>query len=182
MFRSVHLPVCLLFAALSAFAQRSIPVENEFVRVVSVVDPHVTRPGALHVHEQNRVMIYLDAADINIRHEDGKGEPLKDEDQHWKAGDVAWSPASGRHTSEHVSEKASRIVEIELRKPGAGGQAASSTGAIIDNSQVRVYKSAIAPPVGSNYVAVNISTAETVWNRMPSGSGPVVITLLKQPR
>lgn len=177
MFSSGRLPVCLLLAGLSALAQRSIPVENEFVRVVSVVDQHVTKPGAMHVHEQNRVMLYLDDADINIRHEDGKGA-----DQNWKAGDVAWSPASGRHTSEHVSEKATRIVEIELLKPGNGGGSGPAKGAIIDNSQVRVYKSAIAPPVGSNYVAVNISTAETVWNRMPSGSGPVVITLLKQPR
>ncbi len=174
MFRSGRLLVCLILTGLSAFAQRSIPVDNEFVRVVSVVDPHVTKPGTMHVHEQNRVMLYLDAADINIRHEDGKGE-----DQHWRAGDIGWSPASGRHTSEHVSAAATRIVEIELRKPGTGAAGGSSKGTIIDNSQVRVYKSATAPPADSNYVAVNMSTAETLWNRMPSGGGPVVITLLK---
>lgn len=169
---------CLLLATVSLPAQRTIPVQNEFVRVVSVVDPHVAKPGNMHVHEQNRVMIYLDAGDINIRYEDGKAE-----DQHWKAGDVGWSPASGRHTSQHVSEKPTRIVEIELQKPGtATGAAKSSTvkgAALLDNAQVRVYRSKVAPPAGSNYVAVNMDTAETVWNRLPSGVGPFVITLLK---
>ena len=180
---------CLFFVTLSLLAQRSIPVENEFVRVVSVIDQHVAKPGAMHVHEQNRVMIYLDAGNINIRHEDGKAE-----DQHWKAGDVGWSPASGRHTSQHVSEKPTRIVELELRKPAeasgastakaasastANAASAPKDGVILDNLQVRVYRAQAPPPAGSNYVAVNMETAETVWNRMPAGAGPVVITLLK---
>ncbi len=171
-----RLLLTLPLLALSAFAQRSIPIENEFVRVLIVVDPPVTKPGAMHVHDQNRVMIYLDAADINIRHENGQG----DEDQHWKPGDIAWSPATGRHTSEHVSAKPARIVEIELRKPGSGSTPkAPATGVLLDKPQVLVYRATTPPPPGNNYIAVNMQTAETVWNGTPSGKGPFVITLLK---
>ena len=38
-------------------------------------------------------MIYLDSGNIQIRYADGKVD-----NQHWKAGDVAWSPANGMHT------------------------------------------------------------------------------------
>jgi hypothetical protein len=162
------------------FAQRAIPVENEFVRVVSVVDQHAAKPGAVHEHKDNRVMIYLDPADINIRYTDPKAGGHKDEDQRWKAGDVAWSPSGGLHTSQHVSEKPSRIVEIELRKPAPAKAAAQPPSGtfILDNPQVRVYR-ASTPPPGGNYVAVNMSTAAVTWNSLPSGPGPFVITLLK---
>lgn len=161
------------------FAQRTVPVENELVRVVSVVDRQVAKPGAMHEHVQNRVMIYLDPGEIQIRF----AEPTaarKDEDQHWKAGDVAWSPAGGLHTSQHVSADATRIVEIELKKPGGGRALGAGPKEVpIDNGQVRVYRSSVRPGDGANFVAVNVETAEVVWNGMPAGNGPFVITLLK---
>jgi hypothetical protein len=63
------------------------------------------------VHEFNRVMIYLDAGDLDVNYEDGRVDH-----QHRKVNDVAWSPAGGRHISENVVAKDLRIVEVELKK------------------------------------------------------------------
>jgi hypothetical protein len=160
------LPIAFLIAQ-----NRNVPVENEFVRVLSVVDRPVVKPGALHEHKQNRVMIYLDSGDIQIRYADGKVD-----DQHWKAGDVAWSPASGMHTSQNVSSSPVRIVEIELKSEGGGKGSAGK--ALIDNPQVRVYKTS-KPVTATNYVAVDVKTATVLWNKLPEGPGPFVITELK---
>lgn len=174
-FSLLFLAVSLLCPSL--WGQRTVPIENEFVRVVSVVDQHAAKPGTVHEHQENRVMIYLDAGDINIRYSD---PGRKNEDQRWKAGDIGWSPAGGLHTSQHVSEAPTRIVEIELRKPGSGGSIAGVPAAFaIDNPQVRVYRTATVPPAGWNYIAVDPRTAEVLWNRLPAGTGPFVITLLK---
>jgi len=168
----------LVVIAWVSFAQRNVPVENEFVRVISVNDQHVDKPGALHEHQQNRVMIYLDPGDINIRYAN-PGTDHRNEDQHWKAGDVAWSPAGGQHTSQHVSAASTRIVEIELRKPTGKGAGTPVQDVVLDNAQVRVYRSSSAPPADLDYVAVNPRTAETTWKRLPAGAGPFVITVLK---
>jgi hypothetical protein len=149
------------------------PIENEFVRVVLANDQPAEKPGALHEHKQNRVMIYLDPGDMRIRYADGRVD-----NQHWKAGDVAWSPANGMHTSQNVSSKPLRIVEIELRNPGHPGPP-SGKPALIDNAQVRVYRSSAAPPAGTNFVAVNDKTAAVAWNKLPGGPGPFVIAELK---
>ena len=163
----------LLFVALAA-GQRGAPIENEFVRVVTANDqPH--KAGAPHRHEQNRVMIYLDSGDIDLKYADGKVEH-----QHWKPGDVAWSPAGGIHTSENVSDRPIRIVEIELRRQGDSGAAAEPpdrTRAVIDNAQVRVYKGS-TPPAKNHYVAVNTSSGAVEWDHVPQGS-PIVITEIK---
>lgn len=162
--------------ALAAFAiaQSGPPIENEFVRVVMATDqPH--KASAPHQHKQNRVMIYLDSGDIDLKYTSGKVEH-----QHWKPGDVAWSPAGGIHTSENVSERPIRIVEIELRRQGdsgASGQPPDRTHAVIDNGQVRVYKGS-NPPEKDHYVAVNTSTGAVAWDRVPEG-GPIVITQIK---
>jgi hypothetical protein len=171
----------LLAIALPLFAQRSVPVDNEFVRVLSVVDQPASRPGAVHEHKENRVMIYLDPADILLRYT--QPSEHKDEDQHWKAGDVAWSPLGGLHTSQHTNKVPARIIEIELKRPASAGAAAKQSSAaakdvILDKPQVLVYRSTTAPAQG-NYVAVDMKTAETAWNHAPSGTGPFVITLLK---
>jgi uncharacterized RmlC-like cupin family protein len=164
----------LLFIPLTFLMAQTRPplIENEYVRVVQATDEPAAKPGALHEHKQNRVMIYLDPGDIQIRHADGKVE-----NQHWKAGDVAWSPAGGMHTSQNVSTSTIRIVEIEVRS--AGQKMDSQTGsALIDNPQVRVYKSSKAP-TGKHFVAVDMKTASTAWDKIPEGSGPFVITELK---
>src|SRR5258708_13419165 len=83
--------VFLCCAFLSAADDR-VKIDNDVVRILKVVDtPH--QKSALHRHEYNRVMVYLDAGDMQIINEDGHKE-----NQHWKAGQVAWSQACGRHT------------------------------------------------------------------------------------
>jgi uncharacterized RmlC-like cupin family protein len=153
----------------------NVPIENEYVRVVLATDQPAAKPGALHEHKQNRVMIYLDAGDIQIKYAVGKVD-----NQHWKRGDVVWSLASGMHTSQNVSSSPVRIVEIEVRSAGGGNGAASVSGIhpIIDNPQVLVYRSS-KPPAGKHYVAVDVRTGSALWDKMPDGAGPFVITELK---
>lgn len=147
------------------------PIENEFVRVVMATDQPATKPGPLHEHKQNRVMIYLDSGDIQIKHADGRIE-----NQHWKAGDIAWSPASGMHTSQNVSSKPVRIVEIELRNTG-GGAAKAVPSAILDNAQTLVYRA--EKPRGRNFVAVSEKAAAVAWNKLPDGPGPYIFVEVK---
>jgi oxalate decarboxylase/phosphoglucose isomerase-like protein (cupin superfamily) len=95
---------------LGCLANEPTKIDNDSVRVVHAVDqPH--RPGALHKHDVNRVMIYLNDGDQVLRYQDGHVD-----EQHWKAGQVAWSPAGGLHISENVGSTPLRIVEIELKK------------------------------------------------------------------
>ena len=165
------LPAVLLFAQ-----DRNIPIDNEYVRVLSVVDQPLKKPGALHEHPLNRVMIYLDPGDIQLRYKDGQ-----EENQHWKAGDVAWSPASGLHTSQNVSPKPVRIIEIELKtkkgKPKIMGREAPGRN-LVDNPQVRVYRSK-GPVTAPRYVAVDIRKGTVLWNQMPDSPGPFVIAEIK---
>jgi beta-alanine degradation protein BauB len=128
-------------------ADDPVKVDNDIVRILKVVDaPH--NKSALHQHTMNRVMIYLDAGDITISYEDGH----KDE-QHWKAGQVAWSPAGGMHTSENVGTAPIRIVEIELKKPAPPNPPVRNPELdpimidpvrnilLFENDQVRVFRS-----------------------------------------
>lgn len=103
----------LLFAFLLAFqSDPRVKIDNDAVRVLNVVDePH--HPSALHRHAFNRVMIYLTAGDLMVRYQDGKVD-----NQHWKAGQVAWSPAGGMHVSENVGAQPLHIIEVELKKGG----------------------------------------------------------------
>ena len=95
---------------LLASAQRSVPVDNEQVKVLSVVDPASRPPGRMHDHKMNRVMIYLDGGTQRLAYQDGKVEDLK-----FRAGQALWSPASGMHTSQNLDAKPHRLVEIELK-------------------------------------------------------------------
>ncbi len=132
---------CLLFVLLFA-----ADIDNNAVRVLHAVDqPH--HPGALHRHEVNRVMIYLTPGDLTVRYQDGHVD-----EQHWKAGQVAWSPAGGMHTSENVGTQPLHIVEIELKKPPSKALPRDPkldpvaidpqhNVLLFENSQVRVFRS-----------------------------------------
>jgi uncharacterized RmlC-like cupin family protein len=135
----------LLSACLAA--QSTVVVDNPLVRIISAMDrPH--QRTALHKHDVNRVMIYLDTADQDISHPDGPTEHL-----HWKAGDVAWSPAGGMHISENMSSGNLRIIEIEVKQPAPATppkRARNLDPLVIDpghnklifeNPQVRVFRS-----------------------------------------
>lgn len=131
------------------FAQRSIPVDNEYVRVLSVVDPPTTKPGPVHEHKLNRVMIYLDAGHQRVRYTDGRVVDLR-----FQPGDVKWSPSGGTHTSENVGGKPFRLIEIELKKPGGPFEppkldplkvAPANYKVLLDNEQVRVLRAKLEP-------------------------------------
>src|SRR5689334_391877 len=92
--------VCLLSLSaiftLAAQQDDRVKFDNDAVRVLKVTDiPH--KKSALHKHDLNRVMIYLTSGDLDVTAEDGKVTH-----QHWKAEQVAFSPAGGLHTSENV--------------------------------------------------------------------------------
>jgi quercetin dioxygenase-like cupin family protein len=141
--------VPLLFGlALSLSAQSTTVLENKAVRVLDALDrPH--QKTALHKHDFNRVMIYLTAGDLDVTTEDGHTEH-----QHWKAGDVAWSPAGPLHVSENPGSSDLRIIEIEVRN--AQGAAPKRNPAldpiaidakhnqlVFENPQVRVFRSTL---------------------------------------
>jgi oxalate decarboxylase/phosphoglucose isomerase-like protein (cupin superfamily) len=122
-------------------------VDNDVVRIIKGVDmPH--RQSALHRHVVNRVMIYLDGGDMTLVHDDGRRE-----EQHWKPGQVAWSPAGGLHTSENVGSAPIHLVEIELKRPAPAAPTARKAELdpvgidpehnilLFENAQVRVFRS-----------------------------------------
>lgn len=133
---------------LSLAAQSTTVIENKTVRVLDALDrPH--QKTALHKHEFNRVMIYLTAGDLDVTTEDGHTEH-----QHWKAGDVAWSPTGPLHVSENMGTSDLRILEIEVRNPpGATVKRnpaldpiaidAKHNQLIFENPQVRVFRSTL---------------------------------------
>ena len=104
----------LLLAAAPLTAQDGVKFDTPEVRVIEVVTPPGQR-SALHKHDVNRVMIYLDDGHMELTDPQGKVENAR-----WKAGDVRWSPAGGPHTSANVGSTTYRIVEVELKNgPGA---------------------------------------------------------------
>ena len=127
-----------------------VALENEFVKVIDVtVQPH--QKTRMHDHKINRVMVYLNEGRQQFKWQ--KGQPS---DLNWKAGQVLWSPAAGMHVAEIASDQPVRIIEIELKKPGGGG---NPSGPALDpvkviqknyrvefeNNQVRVVRVKAAP-------------------------------------
>jgi quercetin dioxygenase-like cupin family protein len=101
----------IALAAVAAFAQTTPPppINNDQVHVfLATEQPH--RKGAVHEHPMNRVLIYLDPGTTEFTHPDAKSERRE-----YKAGEAVWSPAGGLHTSENLTDKPVRIVEIELK-------------------------------------------------------------------
>jgi hypothetical protein len=58
----------------------------------------------------NRVMIYLGSGQMMRTTPDGKVQKIE-----FKTGDVRWSPAEGKHTSEYLADQPFQLVEIELK-------------------------------------------------------------------
>ena len=127
---------------------RSTPIDNEYVKVLKVTQAPHQKTG-LHKHDMNRVMIYLDAGKQTIAYEGGKTVTLN-----WKPGQPLWSPASGMHIAEIVSDNTVTIVELELKKP-TGGRSANASAldpvkvdskhykVEFENDQVRVLRGKI---------------------------------------
>jgi quercetin dioxygenase-like cupin family protein len=124
-------------------AQRPVPVDNEWARVV-IATTSPGPKGRMHEHPMNRVMVYLDKGEQTIEYEDGRSKTIAS-----AAGQVFWDPKGGRHTSQNTGGSTFRIVEIELKKePGRksssrGDALRVSTwthGIELENEQVRVVR------------------------------------------
>src|SRR5437588_5924358 len=106
-----YVSMVLFTAGILTAADPTTLLENDQVRVIKVTDqPHAKT--APHEHKSNRVMIYLQPGAQQIQNDKG-GTLLK-----WRAGEVKWSPASGVHTSEVVSNPPVTIIEAEIKKGG----------------------------------------------------------------
>ncbi len=140
-------------AAVFAAEQVNVPLNNDDVRVVSVLQqPH--EPTKMHQHKVNRVMIYRQAGAQDFKFEAGGSRTLE-----WKAGQALWSPAGGMHIAEVTSAEPINIVEIELKKPGAGLAPTSPLDPLkidpkhykleFENGQARVFRVTMGPHASS---------------------------------
>jgi quercetin dioxygenase-like cupin family protein len=144
--------ITILFAATVAFSAETVttPIDNDQVKVLNVVvQPH--EKTRLHQHKVNRVMIYLQAGRQDFDYQDSKKSVLN-----FKAGEMKWSPAGGMHIAEITSANPVNIIEVELKKPGAGASASTSKldpvkvdkkhyKVELENDQVRVLRVKIGP-------------------------------------
>jgi quercetin dioxygenase-like cupin family protein len=124
--------------------------ENDQAKVIRAIEkPHVK--GKFHAHAQDRVMIYLQPGRQRFEYQDGRQPEVFD----FKAGEVKWSPASGMHSPEVISDDAFNIIEIGLKTPGTGKAITSSLDPVkvdprhykleFENAQVRVLRVKIEP-------------------------------------
>jgi mannose-6-phosphate isomerase-like protein (cupin superfamily) len=125
-------------------------LENSDVRITRALEKaHVK--GNFHDHKVNRVMVYLQSGTQRFEYQDGRQPQVFD----WKAGQVVWSPAEGMHSPEVVSDAPFNIIEMELKKPGAGKAASGPRDALkldgkhfkleFENDQVRVLRMKLGP-------------------------------------
>src|SRR5438094_6119578 len=138
-------PLLVAFAAVAALlAEETVktPIDNDDVRVLDVVvQPH--EKTKMHEHKANRVMIYRNAGALNFVYGDGRKAVLQ-----FKENEVKWSGQDGMHIAEVATAKPVNIVEIELKKPGAGKKITTALDPLkvdpkhykleLENDQVRV--------------------------------------------
>jgi quercetin dioxygenase-like cupin family protein len=124
--------------------------ENDQVKAVRALEKaHVK--GKAHEHKMNRVMVYLQSGKQRFEYQDGRKPATFD----WKAGQVVWSPASGMHAPEVVSDDPFNIVEVELKNTGSATPISSNLDPLklapknyqleFENNQVRVVRVHIGP-------------------------------------
>ncbi len=125
-------------------------IENDQVKVFRAVEePHAK--GKFHAHTQDRVMIYLQPGRQRFEYQDGRQPEVFD----FKAGEVKWSPISGMHSPEVISDDAFNIIEIGLKTSGTGKAITSNLDPLkvdpkhykleFENAQVRVLRVKIEP-------------------------------------
>src|SRR5579864_7741615 len=142
--RNVALWGVLILASVLPAQDDTVKFDTPEVRVLKVT----SAPGqksAMHTHEVNRVMIYLDDGHMTLTGANGKVENVR-----WRAGDVRWSPAAGPHVSENVGSRPYRIVEVELKNAAGGALPANPLDPVrvdprrykveFENPQVRVLR------------------------------------------
>jgi uncharacterized RmlC-like cupin family protein len=145
---STSLLVCCATFAAAPVEPNATLFENDQVKVVRALEKaHVK--GSFHEHKMNRVMIYLQPGRQRFEYQDGRKPEVFD----WKAGEVKWSPASGMHSPEVISDAPFNIVEVELKNPGTGKAITTSLDPVkidpkhykveFENDQVRVLRVSI---------------------------------------
>ena len=144
--------IAILLSALATIAAQTAGplIDNDQLRAtLATATPH--KKTDVHDHKLNRVMIYLDAGHQNIDFQDGKKTVLD-----WKPGDVRWSPANGMHVGLLTTDKPSRTIEVEVKKPGTAIKSADVKldplkvdpkhyKLEFENDQVRVFRVKIGP-------------------------------------
>ena len=148
---SVMRSIPILLTAIALSAQTPGPlIDNDQVRVTfGTATPH--QKTEAHDHKLDRVMIYLDAGVQNIDFVGGEKTVLD-----WKPGDVKWSPANPMHVGLLTSDKPSRCIEVDVKKPGksgAAGMVAQDSLKVdpkhhkleFENDKVRVFRMKIGP-------------------------------------
>jgi hypothetical protein len=99
----------LFCAGVRAQETKVVKFDTPAVRVVVVTEvPH--QPNPAEDHERNRILVYLDNA--QMRRTDAAG---KIENVSAKAGEVQWSPASVPCIIENIGPQPFRVVEIDLK-------------------------------------------------------------------
>ena len=117
MSRSLFLAILLSLAASAAYAQDPAKVdpqhckvqfENAQVRVLHwTTGPHEKTP--MHEHPAY-VSIFVTDNDVRYTLPDGTTK-----ESHNKAGETSWS-AGGKHSSESLSERATEVIQVELKE------------------------------------------------------------------
>ena len=106
--------ILFLFLAALPVEPGAALLENDQVKVVRALEKaHVK--GKPHEHKVNRVMVYLQPGKQRFEYQDGRQPQVFD----WKAGQVVWSPASGIHAPEVISDESFNIDEVELKTAGS---------------------------------------------------------------
>ena len=141
---------CAATIGLFAVEPSATLLENGDVKVSRALEKaHVK--GSFHEHKTNRVMVYLQSGRQRFEYQDGRQPQVFD----WKAGQVVWSPSEGMHSPEVVSDDPFNIIEMELKKPGAGKAVSGPHDALkidgkqykleFENDQVRVVRLKLGP-------------------------------------
>jgi quercetin dioxygenase-like cupin family protein len=188
MLLTLPLACAILYAAETV----KTPLNNDDVRVLDVVvQPH--EKTSLHAHKVNRVMIYRVAGAQNFEYEDGHRSVLK-----FRENEVKWSPVEGKHIAEVSTSMPVNIVEIELKKPGAGKKITTALDPLkvdpkhykleFENDQVRVMRVKFGPhestPMHEHQLhrivlyltdaSVRVTTADGKVDKTPRKAGDIV--------
>lgn len=146
--------------------------ENDQVKVSRALEKaHVK--GGFHEHKPNRVMIYLQAGRQRFEYQDGRQPRVFD----WTPGQVVWSKAEGMHSPEVTGDDSFNIIEVELKKPGAGKKLGSTDkhyALEFENDQVRVLRLKLGPHESTpalahpDSVVASLKAGDAAWK--PAGT------------
>lgn len=164
-------------AALCAFAVEPSAAlfENSDVKVSRALEKaHIK--GSFHEHKLNRVMVYLQSGRQRFEYQDGRQPAVFD----WKGGQVVWSKPEGMHSPEVVGDEGFNIIEVELKKPGAGNSVASPDDVLkrdsrhfsleFENDQVRVLRLRLGahestPAIRQSHNTVSVFLTDTASHK-----------------